>query len=78
MMLKDIKDNNNNYVSIRGIVRWVMEKGNYLCVSICDGTENLNNDKHYNISIRLNDRDIDKCLISFVDLYKKLKEIQKG
>lgn len=54
--LKDVKDNNNNYISVKGVVRCVMEKGNYLCVSICDGTENLNNDKHYSISIRLNDR----------------------
>lgn len=67
--LKDVKKKNNNYISVKGVVRCVMEIGNYLWVSICDGTENLNNNKHYSISIRLNDRNmVDK----YYDLLKSM------
>ena len=59
-MLKDIKDYNGKYVNVKGIVRCVIEKPNYLWVSICDGTDILNEDKHYHISIKLGDNNIRK------------------
>lgn len=60
IMLKDIKDYNGKYVNVKGIVRCVIEKPNYLWVSICDGTDILNEDKHYHISIKLGDNNIRK------------------
>lgn len=57
-MLKDIKDNNGKYVNVKGIVRCVIENENYLWISICDGTDILNDNKHYHISIKLSDKNI--------------------
>lgn len=76
-MLKDIKD--NNYISVKGIVRCVMENGNYLWVSICDGTVNLNDNKHYSISIRLNNKEmVDKHYSNLITMNIGEKIIAKN
>lgn len=55
-MLIDIKDNEGELVNVKGIVRFVHETPNYLWISICDGSDILSEDKHYYISMKLNDK----------------------
>lgn len=71
-MLKDIKNNDGKTVSVKGIVRSVMSTKNYLFVSICDFSESLDINKHYNISIKHIER------IKYKDIYESMKVMNIG
>lgn len=58
--VKDIPEKEGELVNVKGIVRCMMKKGNYLWISICDGTDIMAGNKHVHISININKRDIMK------------------
>ena len=71
-MLKDIKNNNGQYVNVKGVVRNISLVPNYFWVSICDFSENLDKDKHYNISIKRGEEEM------YSDIYKCMKAMNIG
>lgn len=60
IQLKDISKSIDKSVNVVGIVRCVMEQGNYLWVSICDGSIKLDENKHIYLSISIYDSEMMK------------------
>lgn len=58
--IKDLKDNVGKYINVKGVVRCVNRTLKYLFVSICDGSDSMNESKHANLSISLSNAQIMK------------------
>ncbi len=63
--IKELASNIDEIINVKGIVRCVNETPNYTLVSICDGSDNMNNEKHANLCIKNTD-------VNLVNRYKNV------